>query len=344
MSIMLEEILLAPEAIRRAIEANKKTIKEIGKEFKSRKIENITTVARGSSNNAATMFKYLAEIIGNKIVSKFSPSITTVYDCQLNLGSNMLLAVSQSGMSTDTFMVAENAKKSGSLVVAVTNNPNSPLAKIAHYHIDLSAGEEVSITATKTYFCHLAVLFMLANEISEKPAKMNINEIPAILESFIAENLENIKELAVKTRGIKNVVILTRGLMQSIADEMSLKMMELTYTLTRSFSTTDFMHGALAIIEEGTNVILLAESSKFTSEYIDMAMRLNLLGANLIAFTNISEVKDIAINSMVMPYYAPLVAPYVYGIAVSLYTNFLAEAENKDTNLPRNLKKVIITK
>lgn len=344
MSIMLDEILVAPDAMREAIDENKKVIREIGKEFKSRKIENITTVGRGSSYNAATMFKYFAEIFGNKIVSKFSPSITTVYNCKLNLGSNMLLAVSQSGVSTDTCMVAENAKQSGSLVVAVTNDKESPLAKIAHYHIYLSAGEEFSVSATKTYFCHLAVLYMLANEISEKPAKMNINTIPEILNNYIKENLEDIKKLAYKTKNIKNVVILTRGLMQSIADEMSLKMMELTYTLTRSFSTTDFMHGALAVVEEGTNIILLAESSLFTQEYIDMATRLNLLGANLIAFTDIKEVADIAHNCLNMPNYAPLVAPYIYGIAMSLYVNFLAEAENKDSNLPRNLKKVIVTK
>ena len=136
MSVMLNEFLSAPDVVRNVMAANKQVIKDIAKVFKARGITNITTVARGTSDNAATYFKYIVEAIGEVMVSKFTPSITTVYKAKVNLSKNMVLAISQSGMSTDTHMVLAAAKETGALTVAVTNNPDSPLAKMADFHID----------------------------------------------------------------------------------------------------------------------------------------------------------------------------------------------------------------
>ena len=110
MSVMLNEFLSAPDVVRNVTQANKQVIKDIAKVFKERGITNITTVARGTSDNAATYFKYVVEAIGEVMVSKFTPSITTVYGAKVNLSKNMVLAISQSGMSTDTLMVVEAAR------------------------------------------------------------------------------------------------------------------------------------------------------------------------------------------------------------------------------------------
>ena len=119
MSIMLNEFLSAPDVVRNVIAANKAVYRAIAKEFKERGITNITTVARGTSDNAATYFKYIVEAIGEIMVSKFTPSITTVYGAKVNLSKNMVLAISQSGMSTDTLMVVQSAKETGAMTVAV---------------------------------------------------------------------------------------------------------------------------------------------------------------------------------------------------------------------------------
>ena len=344
MSVMLNEFLAAPDVVRNVMAQNKQVIKDIAKAFKARGITNITTVARGTSDNAATYFKYIVEAIGEVMVSKFTPSITTVYKAKVNLSKNMVLAISQSGMSTDTHMVLEAAKETGALTVAVTNNAESPLAKIADFHIDLAAGEEQSVGATKTFLAELVAMFLLSNALSPIPARMNPAELPPLLRDFIDEYKDTIKAFAESTQNINNFLILTRGLPQCAASELSLKMMESCYKLSRSFSTSEFMHGPISVVEEGTPVLLLAPDSEFTNEFISMATRLGLLGANIISFTDISEVKRMSSKCLDMPTCRGLNAPFIYSLAVELYVAFMAEALGINPDAPRNRTKITITK
>lgn len=344
MSIMLNEFLTAPDVVREVVANNKQIIAAIAKEFKSRGITNITTVARGTSDNAATYFKYLVEVIGGIMVSKFSPSITTIYGSKVNLSNNMLLAISQSGMSTDTLMVAESAKETGALTVAVTNNPDSPLAKICDFHIYLRAGEERSVAATKTFIAELTAMYLLANALSPSPAKMNVSELPPMLDKFINENKEELRLFAEKTKHLNNFIILSRGMLQSVSSELSLKIMESCYRFSRPFSTCEFMHGPIALVEEGTQIMMLAPSSEFSQEFINMATRLSILGAQITAFTDIKEVEDIAQNSFRMPFCRGMETPFLYTIAVEIYAAYLAETLGINPDLPRNMKKITITK
>jgi glucosamine--fructose-6-phosphate aminotransferase (isomerizing) len=343
-SIMLKELLSGPFVMREVVKANKDVVAAVAKEFKKRNITNITTIARGTSDNAATYFKYLVEAIGGIMVSKFSPSIVTVYGSTINLSKNMVLAISQSGMSTDTLMSAGSAKDTGALVVAMTNNCESPLAKMADFHINLAAGEEISVPATKTFVAELTASYLLVNALAKSSAKQNIASFPPYLEEFIEENKNKIRNFAKKTNHINNFVILSRGLLQPVANEMSLKLMETTYRLNRPFSTTDFMHGPMSIIEEGFDVIMLAPSSEFSQEFIGMATRLSLLGANIVAFTDIKEVQDIAAHHFAMPTMRGMETPFVYTLAIELYAAYFAESLGFNPDAPRNLKKVTITK
>jgi glucosamine--fructose-6-phosphate aminotransferase (isomerizing) len=341
---MLNEFLAAPGAVREVVNNNKGVIAEIAKAFKARGIANITTVARGTSDNAATYFKYLAEVIGGVMVSKFSQSITSVYGSTVNLSANMVLAVSQSGQSTDTLMTVESAKKTGALTVSITNNPASPLAKAADFHIDLMAGEEKSVSASKTFIAQLAVVYMLANALSVSSAKMNISEMPRMLSQFVAENKKGLKDFAQKTKDINNFVILSRGLLQSVTAELSLKMMQNCYKFSRPFSTSEFMHGPISLVEPGTTVLMLAPDSEFTQEFINMTTRLSLLGTRIVAFTDIQEVEEIADETFRMPSLRGMETPFLYAMAIELYTVYMAEESGINPDAPRNMTKITITK
>lgn len=344
MSIMLNEFLSAPDVVRNVIAANKAVYRAIAKEFKERGITNITTVARGTSDNAATYFKYIVEAIGEIMVSKFTPSITTVYGAKVNLSKNMVLAISQSGMSTDTLMVVQSAKETGAMTVAVTNNPESPLARMCDYHIDLAAGVEHSVGATKSFLAALTAMYMLSNALSPVTAKMNVAELAPLLEDFIEGYKDSIKAFAEETKDVNNYIILTRGLCQCVASELSLKMMESCYKFTRPFSTSDFMHGPISIVEEGTPVLMIAPDSEFTEEFISMTTRLNLLGANVISFTDIKDVERMSAKTLRMPTGRGMHAPFIYSIAVELYVAYMAEALGINADSPRNRSKVTITK
>ncbi|MDD3947310.1 MAG: SIS domain-containing protein [Clostridia bacterium] len=344
MSIMLNEFLSAPDVVREVVTNNKQVIFNIAKEFKRRGITNITTVARGTSDNAATYFKYVVEVIGGIMVSKFSPSITTVYGSHVNLSENMVLAISQSGMSIDTLMVVESAKQTGALTVGVTNNPDSPLAKLCDFHIFLTAGEERSVAATKTFIAQLTAMYMLANCLSNSPAKMNVSELPPLLHKFILNNQEELRLFAEKTKSLNNFVILSRGMLQSVSGELSLKMMESCYRFSRPFSTCEFMHGPLSLVEENTPILLLAPSSEFSQEFINMATRLSILGASITAFTDIKEVEDISHATFRMPFCRGMETPFLYTLAIELFVAYMAESLGINPDTPRNMKKVTITK
>lgn len=344
MSIMLNEFLDAPNVTRGVMTRNKKVIAEIAEEFTRRGITNITTVARGTSDNAATYFKYIVEAIGCIIVSKFTPSITTVYGAKVNLRNNMLLAISQSGMSTDTLMVAENAKATGAMTVAVTNDPNSPLAKMCDYHIYLAAGQEQSVGATKTFLAQLTSMYLLSNALSPSPAKMNVAQIPPMLEKFMEENKNGIQAFAESIKYINNFIILTRGLTQCVALELSLKMMSTCYKLSRPFSTCDFMHGPISIVEEGTPIIILAPHSEFTEEFIAMTTRLSLLGAEVYSFTDIPEVAKMSKKSFKMPACRGTDSPFLYTMAIEPFVVYMAQSLGINPDTPRNVKKITITK
>ncbi len=344
MSIMMNELLTAPDVVRAVIDKNSAVVREIASEFKKRGLTNITTVSRGSSDNAATYFKYLSEIIAGVMVSKYTPSVTTIYKQGTKLNSNMLLAISQSGQSTDTMMVVQDAKAKGTMTVAVTNDENSPLALTCDYHISLAAGPETSVAATKTFTAEIAALYLLANAIAPKSAKMNLKEIPAMFEDFIANYAADISKFSAETKDIDNIVVLTRGLMQGVAIEASLKLMETCYKFTRPFSTADFMHGPLAVVGEGRNILIFAPSGEFNEEFIDMVRRLTLLGANVVAFTDIKEILDTAEHALKMPTVHSLAAPFIYTLAMQLYVAHMADVLGKNPDAPRNLKKVTITK
>ena len=226
MSIMLNEFLAAPEVVKSVATANKKVIADIAREFKERGITNIATIARGTSDSAATYFKYIVEAIGEIVVAKLSPSITTIYGSKVNLKNTLVIAISQSGMSLDSVMVLKSAKETGALTVAVTNNVESDLAKVADYHVDLQAGVEQSVYATKTYLAEMVAMFMLSNALSSVTAKMNVMQLPQILRSFVDENKEALKTFAEETKDSIGGVVLTRGMLQSVASELSLKIMD----------------------------------------------------------------------------------------------------------------------
>ncbi len=344
MSFTLTELLSAPSVVREAIDMNRNVIKSIAHSAKTRGITNITTVARGASDTATTYFKYMAEVVGGFMVSKYSASITTIYGAHVNLSKNMLLAVSQSGMSEDTIMVAQSAKNSGALTVAVTNNPESTLAKLCDFHIYLKAGEQRSVVSTKTYVSQLSVMYMLANALSSNPAKMNISTVPKLLENFISENIAQIEASAKLNAKINNFIVLSRGMMQGVSAKFSHMMMEVAGKFSRPYSTTDFMHGPIAIVEEGTNIVMIAPDSVFSEEFIDMTTRLTLLGANIIAITDIKQISDIAGSALIMPKTRELEAPFVYAMALELIATYVSEELGFNPDSPRNLKMVANTK
>ena len=340
-TLMQQEIFSEPSMMKRTINACKPVLPAIYKAFKERGINNILTLARGTSDNAATVFSFVCPIITGIQVGLYRPSLTTIYHKDIDMKNTCMVVISQSGMSKDTIAVTENAKKNGAMTIAVTNNEDSPVAKMADFHLFLDVEEEKSVAATKTYIGELFALYMLTSAL-----KGDFNVDHTKLADRIQEVLDlnpAIKDVAKKLKDINDVIVLSRGTMLGTSDECALKLTECCYIFSRSFATSNFMHGPLSLLDENVNVILLAPKGNCVAEFTAMAQRIKAVGANLTVLSNIPEVLACGTNSIAMPDADVFEAPVLYGVAASLLALNIGVAKGLNVDSPRNLNKVTIT-
>ena len=345
MAWMKDEILSEPIVLKNTIYRNIDTVRQIADLVKQRNITSIATVSRGSSSNAVTCFKYFSEILSGYSVLEIHPSVITKYGAKPDFSKHLMIAVSQSGKSTDTLEVLSCANASGAVTVAVTNDAESPLAKCARFHLNLSCEEEHSVAATKTMAAEVLVLGRLVLGLADKYDQIPaLEKIPDKLAS-LATRYDEIKDLARKISHQKNVIILTRGPMQGIGREVALKYKECCYVMSHFYSVSDFMHGPLAIVEEGSSVLMLAPNDECVRDYIEMATRLSLLGATVTAITDTNEVSCVSNYSFVMPEREDMITDAVlYAFVGHILCYEIAFDKGLNPDVPRNLKKVTITK
>ncbi len=340
-TLMQQEIFSEPSIMKRTIAACTPVLADIAKAFKQKNITNIVTMARGTSDNAATVFSFVCPLKTGIKVGKYHPSLTTVYDCNVDMKNTCMIVISQSGMSKDTIAVMDKAMKNGALTVAVTNNAQSPIAKNADFHLFMDVEEEKSVAATKTYIGELFALYMLTEALGGN-LDCDMNKLADRIQEILNLNPE-IEKVAKKLYTKNNFIILSRGTMLGTGDECALKLTECCYLFNRSYSSANFMHGPLSLLDDKANVILLAPDCECKQEFIDMAKRAKGLGANLTVFSDVPEILELATDKIVMPKANTVEAPVLYGTAISLLALNIGLAKGLNVDTPRNLNKVTIT-
>ena len=340
-TLMQQEIFSEPKMMKRTIAACKPVLPQIFKAFKEKGITNIVTMARGTSDNAATVFSFVCPLLTGIKVGKYHPSLTTVYDADVDMKNTCMVIISQSGMSKDTVAVMEKAIANGAMTIAVTNNDQSPIAKKCDFHLFMDVEEEKSVAATKTYIGELFALYLLTDALRGK-FDGNLDNLADRIQEILDLN-PKVADVAKNLCSLNNFIVLSRGVMLGTGDECALKLTECCYLFNRSYSSANFMHGPLSLVDDKANVIMLAPDSEFNAEFIDMAKRVSSLGANLTVFSDIPEVLDLAKNKIVMPKADMLEAPVLYGAAISLLALNIGLAKGLKVDTPRNLNKVTIT-
>jgi len=340
---MLEEIAEQPEALERTIAAERSKIGQLGKFLKDRDIDLIVLVARGSSDNAALFGRYLLEITTGIPVSLSAPSVHTLYQSKLKLQRALVIGVSQSGEGEDINLVLENARKCGAYTVGITNEPSSSMASQVDEILVMRGGREQSVAATKTFTGQMLLFYMLAAELGEGQRKLNYEAIP----DFAARALEQkpaILELVQRYVFMENCVVVGRGLAYANAYELALKLMETCYVVAERFSSADFLHGPLAMVERHFPVILFAPPGVMLPGVKDLIRRLQELHADTLAITADLEAASLCRRSVIMPREIDeFLAPIPYIIPGQLFAALLAEAKGLDPDAPRSLSKVTRT-
>jgi glucosamine--fructose-6-phosphate aminotransferase (isomerizing) len=302
-------------------------------------------VARGTSDNAAQFGRYLLEITTGIPVTLAAPSVFTIYAARLHLEDALVIAISQSGESTDTNLVLERAREQGARTLGITNEAGSTLARIAEHVFLVHAGREQSVAATKTYTGQLLMLYLVAYALGAKIDAEKLARLPEWASHALELEL-GIAHRAEGYRSMDHAVVVGRGLNYANAFEFALKLMETCYVVAERFSTADLLHGPIAMVEQSFPAFLFAPAGVTWPGMRQMVEKLSHLKAETLLFTDQNNPEACAMGgrAIVLPVSMDeLFTPIPYIIPAQLFAALLAEQKGLDPDQPRTLSKVTKT-
>lgn len=341
MSIMIEEIFEQPQVLEQTLTEEMPKAEALGRRLKERDIDLIVLVARGSSDNAALFGRYLLEVTTGIPVSLSAPSVFTLYDAKLDLSRALVVGVSQSGEGTDINLVLEKAKASGAFTLAVTNEAGSTMAALADETLLIRAGRERSVAATKTYTGQMLLFYLLAESLGGR--KLGIEAIPELTFKSL-ETAETIRGYVERYAFMEQCVVVGRGLNYGNAYELALKLMETCYVVAERFSSADFFHGPLAIVERRFPVLMFAPEGAVTQGNVDLLERLGELRADSLSITNSPRIAELSSRAVMLDESIDeFLSPIPFVVPGQLFAAYLSAAKGLDADAPRSLKKVTQT-
>ena len=310
-----------------------------------RRPRHVVFVGRGTSDHAALYGAYLTEIRLGIPVGLGSPSTITLYGARPDLSDALVIGVSQSGGSPDLTGVLTVARETGALTLAVTNNPASPLAEAAELTIDVAAGHERAVAATKTYTAELLALLLLVEGIragdGALPAdeRAALDKVPHMAEDVLTDN--GVDALAQRYRFASRMVTTGRGYAYATARETALKLMETSYLPALAFSGADLLHGPLAMTDPDVPVLAVVGSGPGGRAMSDVVIRLGERRADVVTI----GAQDIAGSSgrLAVPAVDERYAPLLDILPLQKLALALALARGEDPDAPRGLNKVTST-
>ena len=343
MSLMLDEIAEQPAALAKTIQEERAKVNRLGEFLNSRDIDLIVLVARGSSDNAALFGRYLLELTTGIPVSLSAPSVHTLYGAKLKFSRALVIGVSQSGEGEDINRVLEQARASGAYTIGITNEPASSMINLVDETLLMHGGREQSVAATKTYTGQMMLFYMLAGALSDGQSALQYDRVPEYVARALDER-PRISELVERYVFMENCVVVGRGLIYANAYELALKLMETCYIVAERFSSADFLHGPLAIVERHFPIILFAPPGVTRRGVKELMERLRELRADTLAITDDEEIARISTRSIRMPKETgEFLAPIPYIIPGQLFAALLADAKGLNPDTPRSLSKVTRT-
>lgn len=338
-----QEILEQPKIIDHLIQKEQDHIAAIVEKIKG-KFNYILIAARGTSDNAARYAQYLFQIHNEIPVALATPSVFSLYEKRPNLEGALVLAISQSGMSPDILAVLKEGKSQGRPTLAVTNNPESPLAEIADNVIHLRAGIEKAVAATKTYTSSLVAMALLSLNLGQDRSMLEIlKKVPNWSRMTLDTALSQTKEME-KYHNLVHGVVIGRGFNYCTAFEIALKIKELTGITTVPYSSADFLHGPVASVHEGYPALVIAHHGKVFQDIKQVLERVNSLGADTLLISDDNELCSQKGFSIQTPAGIPeWISPVINVIPGQVLGWQIAEYKGMDPDHPRGLKKVTKT-
>lgn len=335
---MRREVLEIPAAVDRLLTDGAADMKRTANALRERNPSFIISVARGSSDHVATYFKYASELLMGVPVASVGPSVASIYQRRLNLTGSACISVSQSGKSPDIVEMARMARTSGALSIAMTNDATSPLAAVSDHTLNLHAGPELSVAATKTFVTSaVSAIWLLAEWSGDGDLKAAIKSLPNALERAVKEDWHEVSA-AFGTRS--SLFCLGRGPAYAISNEAALKFKETCQLHAESYSSAEVLHGPVSIVDTGFPVIALAADDAAQEVLVQVADELAAKGASV--FVTSDKAKT-ATSLPVVRTGHPLTDPIALIASFYAMVETIAVSRGINPDAPRHLKKITET-
>ena len=339
------EILEQPERLASLLATQKQTVMEIAKAIQSRNVQYAFLAARGTSDNAGRYANYLWGAHNGIPLALATPSLFTYYQSPPRLNGALVIGISQSGQSPDIVSVLEEGRRQNCLTLAITNIPDSPLALAADFVLDIQVGPEKAVAATKTYTAELMTIAMLSAALLDSERRWSELASVAAWAQQALELDEPLAQMTQRYRYMSRCVVLGRGFNYATAFEWALKLKELTYLTAEPYSSADFQHGPIAMVEGGFPVLAVTPNGRVYDSMKEMLTRLRKQKeAELVVISDNAEVLALAQSPIQLPPQIPeWLTPIVSILPAQLFACHLTGVKGYDTETPRSITKVTET-
>ncbi|MDP5308189.1 SIS domain-containing protein [Paracoccus spongiarum] len=337
-SHMAREVAEIPEAAARFLDRSRSALADAGAALRARDPALVATVARGSSDHAATYLKYAVELQAGIPVASVGPSVASIYRRPLRLGGAACIGISQSGRSPDIVEMMRAAAEGGGLSIAITNHEDSPMAQVSAHCLALQAGEEKSVAATKTFVNSvLAGLALVAEWREDAALRRAVADLPQALAQAVTLDWS---PLSARLARASSAFVLGRGPGYAIASEAALKMKETSGIHAEAYSAAEVLHGPAAIVQAQFPVLALGVEDAALPQLLATAERMAGQGADV--FVTGGDAPG-ATRLPAVGGLHPLVAPLVLIAGYYAFVEGLARRRGFDPDTPPHLRKVTET-
>lgn len=342
MSIMRAETLEIPAMVTRQLYENDTLLHQIALRIKTYSPDFALTVARGSSDHAATFVKYICETQLGILTSSAAPSVFTLYQALLKPARILAFALSQSGQSPDISEVLRVIRAQGGLTLALVNEANSPLAEYAEYVVPLHAGPEHAVAATKSYVAMLVAILHLTAVLKQDDSLLKaLNALPRQLHQL--KDLDFSSESA-SFLAAENALVIGRGFSFPIAQEAALKMKEVTQIHAESFSGAEVLHGPFSLFHQAFPVIVLLQQDATLSSNQALLNRILRTPVKPLLLGNAESLKGYRdCQHILLPDAPPLLTPILAIFVLYQFIEQLAIQKGLNPDTPPLIQKITKT-
>lgn len=341
-----DEIYEQPAVLQHWLDTQLESTRRIAAAIRERNLDFVFLAARGTSDHAGVYAQYLWGSVNRMPVAFAAPSLFTLYRGWPRLNRALVVGVSQSGQSPDVVSVIDEGRRQGALTLAITNNTASPLAQAAEFTLDVGAGTEKAVAATKSYTAELMAIAALSAAMTDDDEHLSsLRQAPEAVAQALKLDAEAAR-IAERHRAMSQCVVLGRGYNYCSAQEWALKLKELAYVFADPYSTADFQHGPIAVVEQGFHVLSIAPRGAVYDDLVSLLSRLrDEHGADLLVLSDSQEALALGRASLRLPADVPeWLTPIVSIVPAQLYCFHLTRAKGYDTESPRSIRKVTLTR